>query len=73
MDFVIVLGPNNVLYVEQLPIYICDLLTKINTALLVPSLRSRFGDLEVACWPLVPKFAGSHPAEAVGFLGRKNP
>jgi len=32
-----------------------------------------FGGLEVACWPLVPKFAGSHPAEAVGFLGRKNP
>jgi hypothetical protein len=28
-----------------------------------------FGGLEVACWPLVPKFAGSHPAEAVGFLG----
>ena len=26
-----------------------------------------------ACWPLVPKFAGSNPAEAVGFLGRKNP
>ena len=24
--------------------------------------------LEVACWPLVPKFAGSNPAEAVGFL-----
>jgi len=22
---------------------------------------------EVACWPLVPKFAGSNPAEAVGF------
>jgi hypothetical protein len=34
---------------------------------------SDFGGLEVACWPLVPKFAGSHPAEAVGFLGRKNP
>jgi hypothetical protein len=33
---------------------------------------SGFGGLEVACWPLVPKFAGSHPAEAVGFLGRKN-
>ena len=32
-----------------------------------------FGGLEVASWPLVPKFAGSHPAEAVGFLGRKNP
>ena len=32
-----------------------------------------FSGLEIACWPLVPKFAGSHPAEAVGFLGRKNP
>jgi len=34
---------------------------------------SGFGGLEVACWPLVPKIAGSKPAEAVGFLGRKNP
>jgi len=34
---------------------------------------SGFGGLEVACWPLVPMFAGSHPAKAVGFLGRKNP
>jgi len=34
---------------------------------------SGFGGLVVACWPLVPKFAGLHPAEAVGFLGRKNP
>jgi hypothetical protein len=34
-----------------------------------------FGALEVACWLLVPKFAGSNPAEAVGlFQGeRKNP
>ena len=32
-----------------------------------------FGGLGVACWPLVPKFAGSNPAEAVGFLRRKNP
>jgi len=32
-----------------------------------------FGGLGVACWPLVPKFAGSTPAEAVGFLGRKIP
>ena len=32
-----------------------------------------FGGLGVACWPLVPKFAGSNPDEAVGFLGRKNP
>ena len=34
---------------------------------------SCFGGLEVAWWPLVSKFAGSHPAEAVGFLGQKNP
>jgi len=27
-----------------------------------------FGGLEVACWPLVPKFAGSNLANAVGFL-----
>ena len=27
--------------------------------------------LGVACWPLVPKFAGSNPAEAVGFLRAK--
>ena len=32
-----------------------------------------FGGLGVVCWPLVPKFVGSNPAEAVGFLGRKNP
>ena len=29
---------------------------------------SGLGGLEVACWPLVPKFVGSNPAEAVGFL-----
>ena len=35
---------------------------------------SGFGGLEVACWPLVPKFAGSNPAQAVGFLRvNKNP
>jgi len=32
---------------------------------------SGFGGLEVACWPLVPKFAGSHSAEAVGFFRAK--
>jgi hypothetical protein len=32
-----------------------------------------FGGLEVACWPLVPTFAGSNQGAAVGFLGRKNP
>jgi hypothetical protein len=32
-------------------------------------LKSRGnGGLEVACWPLVPKFVGSHPAEAVGIF-----
>ena len=31
-------------------------------------IYSGFGGLGVACWPLVPKFAGSNPAEAVGFL-----
>jgi hypothetical protein len=30
-----------------------------------------FGGLGVACWPLVPKFAGSNPAEAVEFLRAK--
>ena len=30
-----------------------------------------FGGLGVACWPLVPTFVGSNPAEAVGFLGQK--
>ena len=30
-----------------------------------------FGVLGVVCWPLVPKFAGSNPAEAIGFLRAK--
>ena len=30
-----------------------------------------FGGLQVACWPLVPKFAGSNPAEAVRFFRAK--
>ena len=33
--------------------------------------ESGFGGLEVACWSLVPKFAGSNPAEAVGFFSTK--
>ena len=33
--------------------------------------NSGFGGLGVACWPLEPKFAGSKPAEAVGFLRAK--
>ena len=39
----------------------------------VKRLGSGFGGLEVACWPLVPKFAGSNAAEAVGFFRAKNP
>jgi hypothetical protein len=27
-------------------------------------LVQEFGGLEVACWPLVPKFAGSHPGRS---------
>jgi hypothetical protein len=38
---------------------------------IVTGSLSGFGGLEVACWPLVPKFTGSHLAEAVGFLGQK--
>jgi len=35
---------------------------------------SGFGGLEVSCWPLVPKSAGSHPVEAIGiFRAKKNP
>jgi hypothetical protein len=30
-----------------------------------------FGGLRLACWPLVTKFAGSNPAEVVGFLREK--
>ena len=40
--------------------------TQIKT--LTHTQKSGFGGLEVACWPLVPKFAGSNPAEAVGFF-----
>jgi hypothetical protein len=34
-------------------------------------MLSGFGGLEVACWPLEPKFAGSNPADAVGFFRAK--
>jgi hypothetical protein len=34
-------------------------------------ITSGFGVLEDACWLLVPKFAGSNPAEAVGFFRAK--
>jgi hypothetical protein len=34
---------------------------------------SGFGGLEDACWPLVPKFAGSNRTKPSDFSGRKNP
>ena len=37
----------------------------------VTDVSSGFGGLEMACWPLVPKFAGSNPAEALGFFRAK--
>ena len=53
---------------------VLDLATCLNFlwVSLIIFLYSGFGGLEVACWPLVPKFAGSNPAEAVGFLRAKN-
>jgi hypothetical protein len=39
--------------------------------LFIYSHHNGFGSLEVACWPLVPKFTGSNPAEAVRFLRAK--
>ena len=35
------------------------------------SMGCGFGGLEVSCWPLVNKFAGSNPAEAFGFFRTK--
>ena len=35
------------------------------------SNKRGYGGLEEACWPLVPKFAGSNAAEAVGFFRAK--
>ena len=51
-----------------------SVLNYLNTAtkfLCFDCIFNIFGDLGVACWPLVPKLAGSNPDEAVGFLGRK--
>ena len=37
----------------------------------VTTATGGFSGLEVACWLLVPKFAGSNPAEAVEFFRAK--
>jgi hypothetical protein len=63
-------------YITTLPFF-----TRLNFICTTGSLNawpdisqySGCGGLKVACWPLVPKFTGSHPAKAVEFLGRKNP
>jgi hypothetical protein len=38
---------------------------------MIQEWHSGFGGLEDACWPLVPKFTGSNPAEAVRFFRAK--
>ena len=48
-------------------LYICQHTISITTI----RIPRRFCGLEVACCPLVPKFAGSNPAEAVGFFTAK--
>ena len=53
-------------------VIVCKGYHKITVSLHVHTM-SGFGGLGIACWPLVPEFAGSNPAEAVEFLGRKNP
>jgi hypothetical protein len=50
----------------------CKCKVKYKIDLQVTVWESGFDGLEVACWSLVPKFAGLYPAEAVGFLGRNN-
>jgi hypothetical protein len=45
--------------------------TLSETFIILSRIQSGFGGLEEVFWPLVPKFACSYPAEAVGFLGRK--
>ena len=67
-----------VLYVsqqKQLPLagWDTEFINAPINSILITVFLSGFGGLGVACWPLVPKFAGSNPAEAVRFLGRKNP
>jgi hypothetical protein len=49
---------------------LCSVPVSIQT--LYVTCGSGLGGLEVACWPLLPNFTGSQPAEAVGILGRKS-
>ena len=48
------------------------LVTKLTKQIYLRITLSGFGGLDVACWPLVPKFAGSNPTETVWiFQGEK--
>jgi hypothetical protein len=49
---------------------IADLL-KVKQLHTLSTVLGGVGGLEVACWPLVPKFAGSKPAEAGFFRAKK--
>ena len=51
--------------------YIYIFLFQLNLLLTQYIYKTGFGGLGVACWPSVPKFAGSNPAEAVEFLRAK--
>jgi hypothetical protein len=50
-----------------------EVLTLTVSGIVLQRHLSGFGGLGVVCWPLVPKFAGSNPAGAVGFLRGKKP
>ena len=43
----------------------------VSCTVLLTVQSSGFRGIEVACWPLVPNFAGSNPAETVGFFRAK--
>ena len=65
-----------ILQVHSRCIHICTAFTTptcspLARGLVFASKDSSFGGLEVPCWPLVTKFAGSNPAEAVGFFRSK--
>ena len=66
MQYSIWISPFHQLFEGQQHLHLCFLESSKEV--------SGFGGLEVACWPLVPKFAGSNLAEAVGYLRvNKNP
>jgi hypothetical protein len=49
-------------------------MTQLLKSNIINNKISGFGGLEDACWPLVPKFAGSNPAETVVlFMAKKYP